>query len=216
MCELDSEECRSIRRNGSGNGRAETREEGLEATPSVQLSDHTSDRHVALGCLESALDCVDREDGDPHRHAGGGTCAGDSGQTQFSVGLSSDRVLGRQLSLDVLVRGEVGGGSRAITGQGGRGATEDGSDTAFLVELPYDIQAAAVLGFLAGRELLLALDLQHDLDALKGGGDGGHRNGGEETGCRDLGDREGAIRTGLRNAAHEVLAHVVTPEGDRD
>ena len=59
----------------------------------------------------------------------------------------------------------------------------------------------------------MALKLELDLDALEWGGDGGHWDGGEETGGGDLGDGEAGWRD-LAECADEVLADVVTPEGD--
>lgn len=61
----------------------------------------------------------------------------------------------------------------------------------------------------------MALELQLDLDALEWRGDGGHGDCGEEAGGGDLGDGE-AGGGDFGEGAHEVFAHVVTPEGDGD
>lgn len=61
------------------------------------------------------------------------------------------------------------------------------------------------------------MDLQNDLHALEGGGDGGHGDSGEEAGGGDLGDGEGAIgRSNGGDGSDEVFAEVITPEGDGD
>lgn len=190
MSQLDTQKRSSIGWNSTSQRRSETREEGLVATLSVELTNNTTQRDVALGSLQTRLDSIDREDGDPHGYTGSSSGAGNCGEAQLASGLSSNGILGAQFALDVLVGGEVGGGAGTVTGQSGNAAAEDAAQTALAVQAAGDVEAAAVLGLLAGGEGLLALDLEDDLDALKGGGDGGHGDGGEETGGGDLSNRE--------------------------
>lgn len=213
VSQLHAQEGGSIGRHSTSQGRAEAREERLEAAPAVQLADDAAERDVALGRLQARLDGVDGEDGDPHGDAGGGTGAGDGRQAQLARGLAGDGVLGAQRALDVLVGGEVGGGPGPVAGQGGRAAAENAAHAALAVELADDVEAAVVLGLLAGRELLLALDLEDDLDALKGRGDGRHGYGGQEAGRGDLPDGQALGPDGGRGR-DDLLAEVVSPEGD--
>ena len=83
-----------------------------------------------------------------------------------------------------------------------------------MVELADDVEAAAVFWLLAGFERLLALDLEDDFDALKGGGDCGHGDGGEETCCGDLGDGEAVGGGDGGDGGDDLFADVVAPEGD--
>lgn len=118
------------------------------------------------------------------------------------------RVRGRHLAFDVLVRGEVGGGARPVAGEGHGAAAEDAADAAVGVELAHDVEAAGVAGLFAGGELFLALDLEEDFDALEGGGDESHGDGGEESGRGDLADAVLVVGYG-REGLYEALAHVV-------
>lgn len=213
--QLNTEERRGVGGHGSRQGGTEAREEGLEATLAVQLADGAAEGDVALGSLEARLDSVDGEDGDPHGDTGGGSGAGDGRQAELAGGLAGDGVLGAEGALDVLVGGKVGGRAGTVAGKGGGAAAEDAAHTALTIELADDIETTAVLGLLAGGELLLALDLQDDLDALEGGGDGGHGDGGEETGGGGLSDGQTVGGDG-GDVADELLAEVVAPEGNSD
>lgn len=215
MSQLDTQEGGGVGRDGTGQGRTEAGEEGLEAAAAVELADDTTKSDVALGGLEARLDGVDGEDGNPHGNTGSTTGGDDGADAEVAGGLAGDGVLGAEGALDVLVGGKVGGGAGAVAGEGGDAAAEDGADAALLVELADDVEAAVVFGLLAGAEGLLALDLEDDLDALKGGGDGGHGDGGEETGGGDLADGE-AVWADLGDAADYLLADTVAPEGDGD
>lgn len=216
MRQLDTEEGGGVGGHGSRERGAESGEEGLEAAVRVDAAHDAANGDVALGGLQPALDCVDGEDGNPHGDTGGGTGGGDGGQGDLSRALAGDGVLGGETALDVLVGGEVGGGARAVTGEGSGGAAEDGAQATLGIELADDVVRALVARRLAGLELL-GLDLEDDLDALKGSGDGRHGNGGEEAGSGGLADREG-LRGGVFgvDAADNVLAEVVGPEGDGD
>lgn len=217
MSQLDTQEGGGVGRHGTRQRRADTGEEGLETTLAVQLLDDSANGHARLRArLQTALDGVDGEDGDPHGHTSTSTGNGNGRQTQLAVGLAGDGVLGGKLLLDVLVGGKVGGGTGAVASEGGNAATEDGADAALLVEVANDVNGAVVLGLLAGLEDLLALDLEDDLDALKGGGNGSHGNGGQETGGGDLANGEGAVGVGSGEVADDLLADIITPEGDGD
>lgn len=208
--QLDAQERSRVRGHSSGQRRAQAGEEGPEAAAAdVNLLDGAADSGVALSRLQPALDGVDREDRDPHGHASRTTGRHDGSEAQLA-GLAVGR-LGREAALDDLVGGEVGGGAGPVAGEGHGGAAEDGAHAALLVELAHDVEAAAVLGLLARRELLLALDLEQDLDALEGRGDERHGDGGEEAGGRGLGDGELVVVDG-RHGRDELLADVVTPE----
>lgn len=217
VSQLDTQEGGSVSGHGTRQRRADTREEGLEAALAVQLLDDSANGHAGLGArLQTALDGINGENGDPHSHTGTSTSNGNGRQTQLAVGLASDGVLGGELLFDVLVGGKVGGGAGTVAGKGGNAAAEDGADTALFVEVADDIDGAVVLGLLARLEDLLALDLEDDLDALKGGGDGGHGNGGQETGSGDLANGEGAVGVGGGEVADDLLADIVAPKGDGD
>lgn len=213
--QLDTEEGSGVGGNSTGQSRTETREESPVTALAVEVTDDAAERDVALGGLEAGLDGVDGEDGDPHGDAGGGTGAGDGLEAQLSGWLAGDGVLGAQGALDVLVGGEVGGRSGTVTGESGKAAAEDAADTTFAVELADNVEAAVVFGLLAGCEGLLALNLQDDLDTLKWGGNGGHGNGRQETGGGDLADAQ-AIRADGAGGGDNLLADIVTPEGDGD
>lgn len=215
MRQLDAQEGGGVGGDGPRQGRAEAGKEGPDAALGVQLADDAADGDVALGGLQARLDGVDGEDGDPHGDSGGGTGAGDGGQAELAAGLAGGRVDGGQAALDVLVGGEVCGAPGPVAGQGCGAAAEDGAHAALAVQLAHDVQAAVVARLLARGEALV-LDLQDDLYALEGGGDGGHRDGGEEARGRDLGNGEGAVGGGLGRAADDGLAQVVAPEGDGD
>lgn len=215
MRQLNAQECSSVRRHRASERRSKAREEGLVAALAVQLADDASNGDVALGSLQTRLDGINREDWNPHGHAGTGSRAGNGRQAQLAGGLAGLGVRRAQLALDDLVGGEVGGAAGPVAGEGGGAAAEDGAYAALAVELAHDVEAAAVFGLLAGRELLLALDLEDDLDALKGGGDGRHGDGGEEAGSGELAGRE-AVGANGRGGADDLLAEIVTPEGDGD
>ena len=214
VSQLDAQESSSVSRHSSSQRRRKAREESLVTASPIKLLNDATNRHVAFGSLQPALDGIDGEHRDPHGHTSARTSNRDGAQAKLAAGLAGYGVLGRQRLLDVLVRGEVGGGTWAVARQCGDGAAEDGAHAAFLVQLAHDVHAARVLGLFAGRELLLALDLQDHLDALKGGGDGGHGDGGEEAGGGDLGDGEVAVGGDGGGGAHDLLAKVVAPEGD--
>lgn len=215
VSQLNTKEGGGVGGHGTGQGGTEAGEEGLVTSLAVQLPDDTAERDVALSRLQAGFDCVDGEDGDPHGNTSSGTGAGDGCETQLAAGLSGVGVDGSELALDVLVRGEVGGRTRTVTGEGGGTTTEDTAHASLAVQLLDDVEAAAVLGLLAGGELLLALDLEDDLDALKGGRDGRHGDGREEAGGRGLRDGE-PLGGDLADASDDLLAEVVTPEGDGD
>ncbi|KAI6759756.1 hypothetical protein HG530_010436 [Fusarium avenaceum] len=164
MSQLNTKESSGIGGHGTSKSGTETWEEGLDTA------------------LAAGLDGVDGEDGDPHGDSGSCSGACNSCETELAAGLSSDRINRRHLALDVLVGGEIGSGTRSVTGEGSGAAAEDTADSTLLVQLADNVDAAVVLGLLARGKLLLALDLQDDLDALEGGGDGRHGNGGDETG----------------------------------
>lgn len=215
MRKLNAQKRSSIRRHRTSERRSKAREESLVAALAVQLADDASDGDVALGSLQTRLDGIDGEDGNPHGHAGTGSGAGNGRQAQLAGGLAGLGIGRAQLLLDDLVGGEVGGAAGPVAGEGGGAATEDGAQAALAVELAHDVEAAAVFGLLAGRELLLALDLEDDLDALKGRGDGRHGDGREEAGGGELAGRE-AVRADGRGGADDLLAEIVAPEGDGD
>lgn len=179
--QLHAQEGCCVRGHGTRQSGTDTGEESLEAARGVDALDSAADRGAALCGLQTRLDSVDGEDGDPHGNTSGTTRSHDSRQRKRTREASL-RILGRQLPLHNLVCSEVGSGTGAVAGKRHGGATEDGADTALLVQLTDDIKTARVLGLLAGSELLLALDLEEHLHALKGGGDEGHGDGGEETG----------------------------------
>lgn len=211
MSQFNTQEGCRVGRHRSCQGRAETGEEGPVATFAVELAHDTADGDVALGGLQTRLDGVDGEDGNPHGHTGGSACARHSREAQLPRGLARGRINGRHGPLDVLVCGKVGGGAGAVARKRGSAAAEDAADAALAVQLAHDVEASAVLGLLAGLELLLALDLQDDLDALKGGGDGRHGDGGEEAGSRDLRNGQ-AVGGDGGNIPDELFAKIVTPE----
>lgn len=185
VSQLDTQESSSIGRHSSSQSRAKAGEESFNATLSVEFANDTTQRDVALGSLQTRLDGINREDGNPHGDASTTTSGNDGGDAQLA-GLASDGVLGGEGALDVFVGSKVTGGTGAVTSQRGDGAAEDAADSAFLVQLADDVDAAVVLWLLAGRELFLALDLQDDLDAFKGGRDCRHGDRAEESGRRDL------------------------------
>ena len=186
MGQLDTDESGGIGRDGSGESRAEAREEGLEAALAVQAADDAANSDVALSSLQAALDSVDREDRDPHGNTSSGTGHHDGRQAQLALGLARDRIGRGKLLLDDLVCDEVSSRAGAVAGQGSGRATEDGANTALAVQLANDVQRARVLGLFAGSKFLLTLDLKDDLDTLKWCSDGGHRDGREEAGKTDL------------------------------
>lgn len=213
MSQLHAQKGSSIGRNSTSQRRSKAREERLVATLSVKFTNNTTQRDVALGSLQTRLDSIDGEDGDPHGDTGSSSGAGNCRQTQLASRLSGNSILGAQFALDVLVGGEVGGGSRTIAGKSGDAAAEDAAQTALAVQAAGDVETTAVLGLFAGGESLLTLDLEDDLDALKGGGDGGHGDGGEETGGGNLSNRQ-AVRADGGGGRDELLAEVVSPEGN--
>lgn len=215
MCQLHAQECCCVGGNSTSERRTEAREEGLVTALAVELADDASDGDVTLGGLEARLDSIDRENGNPHGNTGTSTGASHGRQAQLAGRLSSDGILGAQTLLDNLVSGKVRSASGPVTSKGRNAATEDGANAALAVELAHDVQAAAVLWLLAGRELLLALDLQDDLDALEGGGDGRHGDGGEEAGGGELAGGQ-AVGPNGRDAADDLLAEIVAPEGHGD
>ena len=208
--QLHAQEGCRVRRHGTRQGRANTGEEGLEAAGGMDALDRAADRGAALGRLQTRLDGVDRENGDPHSNTGGTTSSHNSRQRKRAreTGL---RVLGRQFPLHNLVCSEVGGGAGAVAGEGHGRATEDGANAALLVQLADDVNTARVLGLLAGSELLLALDLEEHLHALERGSDERHGDGGEETGGRNLCDGELVVVDG-GEGLDELLANVIAPE----
>ena len=217
VSQLDTQESRRIRRNSPSKRGTETREESLETTLGVHLANDAAKSDVTLGSLKAGLDGIDREDRNPHGYTSSGTSAGNSEERKLALGLSGDGILRSQTTLDVLVSSEVSSRTGAITGEGSSGAAEDGAETALAVELADDVEGTGVLGLFAGGEGLLALDLEDDFDALEGGGDEGHGDGGEEAGGGDLADGEGGVGGGCGGeVADEGLAEVVTPEGDSD
>lgn len=211
--QLDAQKRRRVRRHRSRQRGPEAREEGLDAALAVELPDDAADAHVALGGLQPALHRVDGEHGDPHGDTGGAARDRDRGQAQVALGQTRDGVLGGESALDVLVGGEVGGAAGHVAGEGGGAAAEDGAHAAFLVELAHDVEAALVLGLLAGLQAL-ALDLQDHLDALEGRGDDGHGHGAEGARRGDLADGEGRAGDGRRGGegGDELLAQVEAPE----
>lgn len=213
--QLDTQESRRVGGHGTGEGGTEAGEEGSVTALAVEATDDAADGDVALGGLEAGLDGVDGEDGDPHGDTGGGAGAGDGHEAELAAGLAGLGVDGGHAALDVLVGGEVGGGAGPVAGEGGDAAAEDAAHAALLVQLADDVDAAVVLGLLAGRERLLALHLEDDLDALKGRGDGRHGDGGEEARGGDLANRQ-AVGADGGGGADDLLADVVTPEGDGD
>lgn len=210
MRQLHAQERSGIRGHGSRKRGSEPGEEGLHTAATIQLTHDGPDTHVPLGRLQPTLDRVDGEDGDPHGHARGATCTRNSEQTQVALGFSGGRVAGRQAPLDILVGREVRRAAGSVSREGGHAPAEDGADPALGVELAHDVDAAFVFRLLARLETL-ALDLQDDFHALKGGGDGRHGDRAEESGGGDLRYRE-ALGAGRRDGCHELLAHVVAPE----
>lgn len=215
VSQLDTQECSSIGRDGTGEGRTESGEECLVAATAVNLANDAAEGDVAFGRLEARLDGVNGEDGDPHGDAGGTTGGDDGAEAQVAGGLAGDGVLGAEPALDVLVGGEVRGGAGPVAGESGDAAAEDGAQAALTVELADDVDAAAVLWLLAGGKRLLALNLENNLDALKGGGDGGLGDGGEEAGGGDLADGE-AVGADAGDAADNLLADTISPERNGD
>lgn len=185
-----------VGRHSTSQRRAETREESLETTAGVHGADSTANSGLARCALQAGLDSVDGENGNPHGNTGGTTRSNNRRQGQLASHVAIG-ILGGQRPLDVLVGGKVGGRSGTITSQRHGAAAEDTTDTALLVQLAHDIHTTGVLGLLAGRGRVLALDLEQDLDALEGGGDQGHGNGGEETSGGDLG--YGVLRGAVDN-----------------
>lgn len=215
MSQLDAQESSGIGWDSSGEGGTETGEEGSVTAPAVDITDDAANSDVALGGLEARLDGVDGEDGNPHGNTSTSAGAGDGSEAQLTGGLASDGVLGAESALDILVGGEVGSGSRTITSESGDAAAEDGANTAFAVELANDVHTATILGLFAGGKLLLALNLENNLDSLKGGGDSRHGNGGEEASGGELGQGE-AIWADSGDVVDELFADIITPEGDGD
>lgn len=214
--QLDTEESGGVCRNSSGQGRAKAGEEGLDSATGKDTLDGAADGGPTFGRLQSRLDGVDGEDGDPHGNTRSTTSSHDCGQAQFSGGIAVG-VLGAETALDILVDGKVGGGTRTITSQSHGTASKHRPNTTFLVELSDDIDTAIVLGLLAGGQLFLALDLEKNLDSLKGGCDEGHGDGGEEAGGTDLADGVlgGIVLDGDGGkVVDQSLAHVITPETD--
>lgn len=197
--------------HGTAQRGPEAGEEGLETTVAVDGADGAPDGGTTGVTLQARLDGVDGEDGDPHGHTGGTTGRQDGGHGQIARDVAVG-ILGGQAALDVLVGGEVGGGTGAITGQGHGAAAEDAADATLLVQLTDDVHAARVLGLLARRGRVLALDLQQHLDPLEGGGDEGHGNGGEETRGGDLTDAvlgSVVLHAHVGHAADDRLAQII-------
>lgn len=190
MRQLHTQERRRVRRNSPRQRRAHAREKRPQTAPGIQAADGPADRGPPLGALKPALHRVDGEDGNPHGHASGAARDDDGFQAELPA-RHAVVVQGGEFPLDILVGGEVGGGAGPVSSEGHGGTAEDGADAAFFVELANNVGAAGVAGFLAGAEGSLALDLEEDFDALEGGGDEGHGDGGEEAGGGDLGDGEG-------------------------
>ena len=216
MRQLHPQERRRIRRHRPRQRRPKPREKRPVPTLRIEPLHHPPNGNIPLRRLQPTLHSINREHRNPHRHARTRTRTRNSRQAELARRLARDRVLGRKRALDVLVGSEVGGGAGAVAGERGGGAAEDGAQAAFGVELAHDVGAAGVFGLFAWRELLLALDLQDDLDALEGGGDGCHGDGGEEAGGGDLADGEGAVGGDGAGRADDVFAEVVAPEGDGD
>lgn len=188
MRQLDAQKGRRIRRHGSGQRRAKAREKRAQPSLAVHLTNNTANSNIAtLSRLQPRLDRIDGEDRDPHGHTSRRTGARNRRQAKLARGFSRSRVHGGEFPLDVLVRGEIGGRAGPVAGQGSSGAAENGANAPFAVELADDVDTARVAGLLARLELLV-LDLEDDLDAFEGGGDGGHGDRGEETCGGDLGD----------------------------
>lgn len=202
----------SVGGHSTSQSRSKSREEGLVSTAGVYGSDGTADSRLTGGTLQAGLDGVDRENRNPHCDTGSTTSSNDSREGKFTGDVSIG-VLGSESTLDILVRGEVGGRTRSVTGQGHGATPEHTAHTTLLVQLAHHIHATGVLGLLARGEGLLALDLQEDLDTLKGRGDKGHGDGGEETGGGDLSNRvlRGVVHHGnSRQIVHQGLSQVIT------
>ena len=202
----------SIGRNSPEKSRTKTGEESLESSSSVQRTDRTANSRPTRVTLQSRLDRIDREDGDPHGNTST-TTGGYNRRNRKFTGSIPVLIGRRQHSLNVLVRGKVGSGTGTITGQSHGAASKHATDSTFLIQLPHDVQTARVLGLLAGRRRVLALDLQKDLDPLKGSCYQGHGNGGEEPSRRDLGYGElrgpifhGDGRCGADNRFAQIIA----------
>jgi hypothetical protein len=210
MGQLDAQESRSVGRHSSSQGRAKARKESLDTSSPIDFSNDTSYGGFPLCALQPRLDSVDGEDGDPHGHSSGSTSTRHSAETELTAFRS-------HLPLDILVGGKVGGAAGAVSRQSGHRAPKDAADSAFFVQLPDNIDAPGVAGFLAGEERLLSLDLEEHFDSFEGCGDQRHGDGGEEAGSRDLRDREGCVFLGLGGEAFDQgFAGVEAPEGDGD
>lgn len=213
---LNAKEGSRVGRNRTSNRGPKPREEGADTAPGIQLADDAPDGDGPLRGLETRLDGINGENGRPHGHTGGRAGSRDGEEAQLALRLAGDGVARGEAALDVLVGGEVGGGAGAVAGEGGGGAAEDGADAALAVELADDVGGSGVAGLLARLEVL-GLHLQDDLDALKGGGDGSHGDGGEEAGGGGLADGEGGVGVFVgREGADDGFAEVVAPEGDGD
>lgn len=178
MRQLHAQERRRIRRHRPRHRRRNAREKRTQTASAVKLPDRTADSRVSLRALQAALDRVDRENGDPHRHARRAASSHDGRDAQLA-GLAV-RVLGRESALDRLVRCEIGRGAGPVARQRHHRPAVDGANAAFLVQLADHVHAAGVFGLLAGCEGLLPLDLEEHFYALEGCGDERHRDGGEE------------------------------------
>lgn len=176
--------------------------------------DGPPDGRAALCALQPALNGIDRENGDPHGNTRG-TARHHDGRQRELPGFTRHGILWCELPLHDFVRSEVTRGAWPVTGKRHGRPTEHGAHAAFLVQLTHDVDAARVFGLLAGGELLLALDLKQDFDALEGSGDERHGDSAEEAGGRDLGDGEGVVFDG-GEGGYELLADIIAPEGDGD
>lgn len=181
VSQLYAKKSRRVRWDRPCQRRPYPREKCPEPSSSVQATHRASDGRFPFGALQSALDRINWEHGDPHGHPGRPSSHHHGRQAQISTGLPV-RVERSQSSLDILVRGEVDGTSGPVSGERHGRPAEHAADPAFLVELPHDVEGIGVAGIFAGRERLLALDLQKHFHTLKGGGDEGHGDGGEEAG----------------------------------
>lgn len=207
MRQLDPQKSRRIRRHRPRHRRPHPREKRPQPPTPIQPPHRPPNRRPPLRTLQPALNRIDRKHRDPHGHAGGPPGRHHRRQTQRARRLPVG-ILGRHHALDILVGGEVRGAARPVAGERHQRAAEDGADAAFGVELADDVEAAGVAGLFAGAEGFLALDLEEHFDALEGGGDEGHGDGGEEASEGELGDRVGGGRGG-GEGVDEAFAHVV-------
>src|ERR1700712_4451234 len=122
--QLHTKERGSVGRHCASKSRSESREEGLEATATIDRTDGTTDGGLTRRTLQTRLDSINREDRDPHSNTGGTTSSHNSRQGQLAGNIAIG-ILRGQRPLDVLISSEVSSRARTITRQSHSATTEN-------------------------------------------------------------------------------------------